>query len=92
LSHNGYQVDPETHQIDYDLCQAKGETGYNLKWSSPGAKCIPEKIDFAKFREISTTKSEAYLLVDMAHIAGLVAAGLHMNPVPYADFVTTTYP
>ena len=54
-----------------------------------GASAYPRKIDFAKFREIAD-KVGAYLMVDMAHIAGLVAAGLHQNPVPYADFVTTT--
>ncbi|MBN2796351.1 MAG: serine hydroxymethyltransferase [Clostridia bacterium] len=54
-----------------------------------GASAYPRAIDFAKFREIAD-KIGAYFLVDMAHIAGLVAAGLHQNPVPYADFVTTT--
>ncbi len=54
-----------------------------------GASAYPRKIDFAKFREIAD-KVGAYLMVDMAHIAGLVATGLHQNPVPYADFVTTT--
>ena len=54
-----------------------------------GASAYPRSIDFAKFREIAD-KVGAYLMVDMAHIAGLVAAGEHMSPVPYADFVTTT--
>ena len=54
-----------------------------------GASAYPRIIDFAKFKEIAD-KVGAYLMVDMAHIAGLVAAGLHPNPVPYADFVTTT--
>lgn len=54
-----------------------------------GASAYPREIDFAKFREIADEVG-AYLMVDMAHIAGLVAAGLHMNPVPYADVVTTT--
>ncbi|TCU64702.1 serine hydroxymethyltransferase, partial [Tissierella praeacuta] len=54
-----------------------------------GASAYPRQIDFAKFREIADEVG-AYLMVDMAHIAGLVAAGLHPNPVPYADFVTTT--
>jgi glycine hydroxymethyltransferase len=54
-----------------------------------GASAYPRAIDFAKFREIADEVG-AYLMVDMAHIAGLVAAGLHQNPVPYADFVTTT--
>lgn len=54
-----------------------------------GASAYPREIDFKKFREIADEVG-AYLMVDMAHIAGLVAAGLHMNPVPYADVVTTT--
>ncbi len=54
-----------------------------------GASAYPREIDFAKFREIADEVG-AYLMVDMAHIAGLVAAGLHPNPVPYAHFVTTT--
>lgn len=54
-----------------------------------GASAYPRTIDFAKFREVADEVG-AYLMVDMAHIAGLVAAGLHPNPVPYADFVTTT--
>jgi len=54
-----------------------------------GASAYPRAIDFSKFKEIANEVG-AYLLVDMAHIAGLVAAGLHQNPVPYADFVTTT--
>ena len=54
-----------------------------------GASAYPRVIDFKKFREIADEVG-AYLMVDMAHIAGLVAAGLHPNPVPYADFVTTT--
>ena len=54
-----------------------------------GASAYPRKIDFAKFREIADSVG-AYLMVDMAHIAGLVAAGVHMSPVPYADVVTST--
>ena len=54
-----------------------------------GASAYPRAIDFAKFREIADACG-AYLMVDMAHIAGLVAAGLHQSPVPYADVVTTT--
>jgi glycine hydroxymethyltransferase len=54
-----------------------------------GASAYPREIDFTKFREIAD-EIGAYLMVDMAHIAGLVAAGLHPNPVPYADFVTST--
>lgn len=85
---HGYQVDPETHQIDYDLVRQKAKQ-VKPKMIIAGASAYPRKIDFAKFREIADEVG-AYLLVDMAHIAGLVAAGLHMNPVPYADFVTTT--
>ena len=54
-----------------------------------GCSAYSRSIDFKKFREIAD-KCGAYLMVDMAHIAGLVAAGLHMNPVPYADVVTST--
>ena len=54
-----------------------------------GASAYPRQIDFAKFREIADEVG-AYFMVDMAHIAGLVAAGLHPNPVPHAHFVTTT--
>ena len=54
-----------------------------------GASAYPREIDFKKFREIAD-KVGAYLMVDMAHIAGLVAAGLHQSPIPYADVVTTT--
>ena len=54
-----------------------------------GASAYPRAIDFAKFREIADEVG-AYFMVDMAHIAGLVAAGLHQNPVPHAHFVTTT--
>ena len=54
-----------------------------------GASAYPRIIDFEKFSEIAK-ECGAYLMVDMAHIAGLVAAGLHPNPVPYADIVTTT--
>ena len=56
-----------------------------------GASAYPRIIDFKRFREIADEVG-AYLFVDMAHIAGLVAAGLHPSPVPYADFVTTTLP
>ena len=83
-----YQVDPETQTINYDklLEQAKE---VKPKVIVAGASAYPRIIDFKKFREIADAVG-AYLFVDMAHIAGLVAAGLHPNPVPYADFVTTT--
>lgn len=83
-----YGVDEETELIDYDaiLEQAKE---IKPKMIVAGASAYSRTIDFAKFREIAD-EVDAYLFVDMAHIAGLVAAGLHPNPVPYCDFVTTT--
>ncbi|MBM7095581.1 serine hydroxymethyltransferase [Bacillus sp. H-16] len=83
-----YGVDKENQVIDYDdvLAQAKE---HRPKMIVAGASAYPRKIDFAKFREIAD-EVDALLMVDMAHIAGLVAAGLHQNPVPHADFVTTT--
>ncbi|MDP4119792.1 MAG: serine hydroxymethyltransferase [Bacillota bacterium] len=83
-----YGVDPVTHFINYDkvLEQAKE---CKPKMIVCGASAYPRKIDFKKFREIADEVG-AYLMVDMAHIAGLVAAGVHQNPVPYAHFVTTT--
>ncbi len=83
-----YGVDPVTHRIDYDaLRQLAIENKPKLILA--GASAYAREIDFAKFREIADEVG-AYLMVDMAHIAGLVAAGLHPSPVPYADFVTTT--
>ncbi|MFS0821337.1 serine hydroxymethyltransferase [Bacillus sp. 1P02SD] len=83
-----YGVDPETHQINYDDVRAKA-LEHKPKLIVAGASAYPRAIDFKKFREIADEVG-AYLMVDMAHIAGLVATGLHENPVPYADFVTTT--
>jgi len=83
-----YGVDPETHVIDYDDVREKARL-HRPKLIVAGASAYPRVIDFAKFREIADEVG-AYLMVDMAHIAGLVAAGLHPNPVPYAHFVTTT--
>ncbi|WP_096226054.1 serine hydroxymethyltransferase [Geobacillus sp. FJAT-46040] len=83
-----YGVDPETHVIDYDDVREKACL-HRPKLIVAGASAYPRIIDFAKFREIADEVG-AYLMVDMAHIAGLVAAGLHPNPVPYAHFVTTT--
>jgi glycine hydroxymethyltransferase len=83
-----YGVDKETHTIDYEDVRQKA-LEHRPKLIVAGASAYPRAIDFAKFREIAD-EVEAYLMVDMAHIAGLVAAGLHQNPVPYADFVTTT--
>ncbi|WP_077619916.1 serine hydroxymethyltransferase [Bacillus sinesaloumensis] len=83
-----YGVDPETHKINYDDVRAKA-VEHKPKLIVAGASAYPRAIDFKKFREIADEVG-AYLMVDMAHIAGLVATGLHENPVPYADFVTTT--
>src|SRR5690625_572120 len=83
-----YGVDTETETIDYDEVMelAKKE---QPKLIIAGASAYSRQIDFAKFREIADEVG-AYFMVDMAHIAGLVAAGLHPNPVPHADFVTST--
>src|SRR5690625_2363257 len=83
-----YGVDEETEQIDYDAILAQAKE-IKPKMIVAGASAYSRAIDFAKFREIADEVG-AYLFVDMAHIAGLVAAGLHQNPVPYCDFVTTT--
>ncbi len=83
-----YGVDSETHRIDYDkVLEIVKEC--KPKMIVAGASAYPRIIDFAKFREIADEVG-ALLMVDMAHIAGLVAAGVHPNPVPYCDFVTTT--
>lgn len=83
-----YNVDPETERIDYDkLEELAMET--KPKLIVAGASAYPRIIDFERLGEIAK-KSGAYLMVDMAHIAGLVAAGVHPSPIPYADFVTTT--
>ena len=83
-----YGVEEGTEVIDYDKVRARAlET--KPKMIVAGASAYPRTLDFAKFREIADEVG-AYLMVDMAHIAGLVAAGLHPNPVEYADFVTTT--
>ncbi len=74
--------------IDYEDVLNKA-LEFKPKMIVAGASAYPRSIDFAKFREIAD-KVDAYLMVDMAHIAGLVCAGEHMSPVPYADFVTTT--
>jgi glycine hydroxymethyltransferase len=83
-----YGVDPETELIDYDACleQAKKE---KPKMIITGASAYSRDIDFKKFREIADSIG-AYLLADIAHPAGLVATGLHSDPVPYCDFVTST--
>ncbi|MEH7883240.1 serine hydroxymethyltransferase [Bacillus sp. JJ1609] len=83
-----YGVDEKTHLINYDDVLEKA-LEHKPKMIVAGASAYPRAIDFKRFREIAD-EIGAYLMVDMAHIAGLVAAGLHQNPVPYADFVTTT--
>lgn len=83
-----YGVDPETERIDYDQVR---EIALKVrpKLIVAGASAYPRVIDYQRFREIAD-EVEAYLFVDMAHVAGLVAAGLHPSPIPYAHFVTTT--
>jgi len=84
----GYGVDPKTEALDYDLILALAKE-HKPKMILAGASAYPRIIDFKKFREICDAVG-AYLFVDMAHIAGLVAAGVHPSPVPYAEFVTST--
>lgn len=83
-----YGVDVKTGLIDYDKVE---EIAMEIKPNLiiAGASAYPRKIDFEKFRKIAD-KVGAYLMVDMAHIAGLIAAGLHQNPIYYADVVTST--
>ena len=83
-----YGVSQEDGKIDYDELERLAME-HKPKMIVAGASAYPRALDFAKFREVAD-KVGAYLMVDMAHIAGLVAAGLHQNPVEYADFVTTT--
>lgn len=83
-----YGVDSASGRIDYDEVQRIAEESRS-KIIVAGASAYPRVIDFARFREIADSVG-AYLMVDMAHIAGLVAAGLHPSPVPYADVVTST--
>ena len=83
-----YGVDPETETIDYADIEAKAKE-HHPKLIVAGASAYPRIIDFERIANIAH-ENGALLLVDMAHIAGLVAAGLHPSPVPYADIVTTT--
>lgn len=83
-----YGVDKETERIDYDALEKKAEE-CKPKLIVAGASAYARIIDFPRLAEIAH-KVGAYLMVDIAHIAGLVAAGLHPSPVPYADVVTTT--
>lgn len=84
----GYGLNPETEQIDYDEVE-KLALQIKPKMIIAGASAYSRYIDFKRFREIAD-KVGAYLFVDMAHIAGLVAAGLHQNPCEYAHVVTST--
>lgn len=83
-----YGVDAETQTINYEDVRQKA-LQHKPKLLVAGASAYPRIIDFAKLREIADEVG-AYLMVDMAHIAGLVATGLHPSPIPYADFVTST--
>ena len=83
-----YGVDPMTHRIDYDKVMEQAMQ-VKPKMIVCGASAYPRIIDFKRFREIADACG-AYIMVDMAHIAGLVAAGVHPNPVEHAHFVTTT--
>ncbi len=83
-----YGVDKKTERLDYDAILALAKE-IKPKLIVAGASAYPREIDFERFGQIAK-EFGAYLMVDMAHIAGLVAAGKHQNPVPYADIVTTT--
>jgi len=83
-----YTVDPKTEILDYDAME-KQAMEVKPKILLTGASAYPRKLDFKRIREICD-KCGAIMMVDMAHIAGLVAGGAHESPVPYADFVTTT--
>lgn len=83
-----YGVDPESGEIDYDALQAQAESE-RPKMITVGASAYPRVIDFERMANIASSVG-AYILADIAHIAGLVATGEHPSPVPYCDFVTTT--
>ena len=83
-----YGLSDETETIDYDALMETAKA-CQPKVIIAGASAYPRTIDFAKFREVADAVG-AYLMVDMAHIAGLVAAGVHPSPIPYADGVTST--
>ena len=83
-----YGVDPESGRIDYNVVQRLAEE-HRPRLVVAGASCYPRVIDFARFRQIADSVG-AKLFVDMAHIAGLVAAGEHPSPIPHAHFTTTT--
>lgn len=83
-----YGVDEQTHTINYEDVRAKA-LEHKPALIVAGASAYPREIDFARFRQIADEVG-AYFMVDMAHIAGLIAAGLHPSPIPHADFVTST--
>ena len=83
-----YSLDPKTDRISYETILEKAKE-HKPKIIIAGYSAYPRALDFAKFREIANSVG-AFLVVDMAHFAGLVAAGLHMSPIPYADFTTST--
>ncbi|MDP9053789.1 MAG: serine hydroxymethyltransferase [Acidobacteriota bacterium] len=83
-----YRVNKETEQLDFDDMARVAEE-YKPKMIVAGGSAYPRRIDFAKFREVADSVG-ALLMVDMAHISGLIAAGLHDNPCEYADIVTST--
>jgi len=83
-----YGVSEEDERIDFNQVESLAQED-NPDLIVAGASAYPREIDFARFREIAD-ENDAYFMVDMAHIAGLIAVGLHPDPVPYADFVTTT--
>lgn len=83
-----YKLDPETGRINYDSIR-KTALETKPKLLIAGYSAYPRELDFAKFKEIAD-EVQATLLVDMAHFAGIVAAGLHQNPMQYADYVTST--
>jgi glycine hydroxymethyltransferase len=84
----GYQVDPKTEVVDYDKLLAEAKE-FQPKMIVSGASAYPRFWDFEAMRKVCDEVG-AIMLVDIAHIAGLIAAGVHPSPIPYADFVTTT--
>lgn len=85
---HSYGIDPQTHRVNYDIVRKKA-LEVKPRLLIAGYSAYPRKLDWSKFKEIADEVG-ACLLVDMAHIAGLVAGGQHESPVPYADYVTTT--
>jgi len=83
-----YGVDPQTEEVDFTALREHARK-HRPRLIIAGASAYPRTLDFARFAEIAR-EVEAYLMVDMAHIAGLIGAGLHPNPVPVADVVTST--